>query len=148
MNNQAIQEHLQADSITEIRELTHVLLVRYIKNKKKCCSFVSKKINAKPSCLFQWALHAKTRRQQQSSKWVAKIIGKNEKYTFNRNFLSPVSREWGRHGATETVFDINSIGYYHDSEGNYFQVYLNVETKEYDARYCSYQEVKSCFYGI
>jgi hypothetical protein len=91
-----------------------------------------------------WTLEAQYRRNE-GKKWVARIVGKDEKYTFKRDFLKASSIEWGKYGMAKAVFEIDATGFYQDSDGDYFKVFIN-EQGQFDAKTCSYMEVKEAFY--
>lgn len=140
-----IAQHLSIseNQIKSVEEWAHVLFVRFNAGRPR---FVSKSAVATSVATIEplaWTLEAQTRRQE-GKKWVARITGTSEKYTFARQFIKPTSSEWGKYGVCKAVFEIDSPGYYQDSDGDYFRVFT--AATGFDAEICSYQEVKHNFY--
>lgn len=98
---------------------------------------------AKPKPIY-WTLTASSRREQAIRKWVARLSGQHAQYVFARDFLEPHEAEWGRYGMTKAGFELAETGYYQDSEGDFFEVFL--KDGELEARLCSRQEVYHHFY--
>lgn len=92
-----------------------------------------------------WVLKAEMRRQE-GKKWVARIDGLCKEYGFKRTFLSAQSIEWGKYGMKKAVFEIQEVGYYQDSDGDYFRVFVN--GSELDAECCSKLEVQARFGAV
>lgn len=82
--------------------------------------------------------------RRQRNAWVARIVGKCDRYTFKRDFLESTHIEWGRKGMESADFAISDPGYYQDSDQEYFQVIRTDAGLEY--RMCSYDEVRHVFY--
>lgn len=93
-----------------------------------------------------WKLEATTRRQE-GKKWVARIDGLDPKYTFKRTFLQASDIEWGKFGMKIAKFQIEEIGYYQDSDGDYFRVFVNGDDS-LDAECCSKLEVLARFGAV
>lgn len=93
-----------------------------------------------------WTLRGSTRKEQARKKWVAQIAGQNSVYTFDRQFLAESHIEWGKHGTQEVEFLIDRPGYYQDSDGDYFKVF--VKDGCLIGEICSYQEVHHQFYKV
>lgn len=92
-----------------------------------------------------WTLTAEMRRQE-GKKWVARIDGLDAQYGFKRTFLSAQSIEWGKYGMKKAVFEIQEVGYYQDSDGDYFRVF--VSGNSLDAERCSRLEAQARFGAV
>jgi len=92
-----------------------------------------------------WKVEATTRRQE-GKKWVARIDGLDAQYGFKRTFLSAKEIEWGKFGMRVARFEIEEIGFYQDSDGDYFKVFVN--GNELDAEICSRLEVSARFGAV
>lgn len=90
-----------------------------------------------------WVVRNTTRRQEPRKLWVAHLVGKDEKFTFKRNFLEISHLEWGRYGMSKAEFEITTPGYYQDVDGDYFRV-----SPDGESEIISYMEVKDHFYHI
>lgn len=132
-----------ADKINKVTDLYKVWCVVVAGRRPRFISKVQvlgEEIKALSS--VTWKLKAETRRQE-GKKWVARIDGTCEKYGFKRTFLAAKSIEWGKHGMKVAKFEIQEPGYYHDSDGDYFRVF--VSGTELDAECCSKLEVQARF---
>ena len=137
-------ETLTGKAIVSFEEWEYVYFVKFASGRP---TFVSKKkvvmeLNLNVLSPVIWTLEAQMRRQE-GKKWVARITGTDEKYGLARQFISPTIIEWGRYGARKAVFEIDSPGYYQDSDGDYFKVFVGPDG--FDAECCSKAEVKHHF---
>ena len=131
-----------ATEIVEYREWQHVYFVRFTSGRP---TFVSKKavnLTAAPAPVI-WTLRASTRREQRAKKWVARIVGTDATYGSSRQFLEADEIDWGRHGAVKCEYILSQPGYYHDSDGDYFEIFD--DGNELGSRLCSHQEVRHHF---
>jgi hypothetical protein len=78
--------------------------------------------------------------------WVARITGPDEKHGLARQFMKAQNVEWGKKGMASADFDLDSPGYYHASDGDYFKVFVN-DKGAFDNEIVSYQEVRYHFTG-
>lgn len=92
-----------------------------------------------------WTLKASVTRKE-GRYWVAQITGQYDQFVFKRKFLVPTTLMWGQKGMKLARFQIDTPGYYQDSDGDFFHVFLNEEDNTLDARECSRDEVKHHFY--
>lgn len=85
-------------------------------------TFVSKRAIA-PLLPFTFELRAD---RNGKKPWVAQIVGKSDRYGFERAFVEPVSIEWaGRKGCKSATFALTETGYYQDSDSGYYRVFRN-----------------------
>ncbi|RUR74924.1 hypothetical protein PCC6912_51020 [Chlorogloeopsis fritschii PCC 6912] len=140
-----IAAHLNtsASQITKVTELYKVWCVVVAGRRSR---FVSKLQvlgeEIKSLSPITWTLTAQMRRQE-GKKWVARIDGLCKEYGFKRTFLSAQFIEWGKYGMKKAVFEIQEPGYYQDSDGDYFRVF--VSGNSLDAECCSKLEVQARF---
>lgn len=131
--------------IVKISELAQVWCVVVLGRRP---TFVSKrKVLSQIKVLspITWRLEAKTRRQE-GKKWVSRIDGldKSGNYEFARTFIGAKSTEWGKCGIKKAEFEISEIGFYQDSDGDYFKAFINADS-ELDCEICSKLEVQAAF---
>lgn len=147
MNNQ-IAQYLKINSvlIVEIREFAFVYLVIFRKGYGLRPRFVSKRAVNTPVTLqsVSWVLESSTRRQEAHRKWVARIDGVCDQYDgLKRTFLSSKTQEWGKCGVRTAVYEIGEVGFYQDSDGDYFKAWILGNKIVTD--FCSKLEVKAHF---
>jgi hypothetical protein len=85
----------------------------------------------------------KLRHYSSNREWCCRIVGKDEKYRFARQFLHPYQRDWSGSGRTgDTYYDITQSGVYEFKnpfddvyfiriEGNYWETLNEGEVEEY-----------------
>lgn len=130
--------NILASAIIRVEEWATVLFVVI---KGKGARFVSKSVVKFTKVL--WKLTSSTRRQE-GKKWVARITGENfdvsRNQRFGYEFIEPASVEWGKCGMRNATFELATVGYYKDSDGDFFKVFVD-SLGELDSEICSYQEV-------
>ena len=140
-------ETLTGKTIISFEEWEYVYFVKFASGRP---TFVSKRkiamesLNLNVLSPVTWTLEASMRRQE-GKKWVARITGKDEKYGLARQFISPTAIEWGKYGMKKAVFELDAPGYYQDSDGDYFKVFVGKIPDGFDAECCSKAEVQHHF---
>lgn len=124
---------ISENQIASIQEWAKVYFVKFNVGRP---TFVSKRAVLK---LLPLTLELSTPRKSYRA-WVAKINGLDSSYGFKREFLEPVERQFGKKGEVSAKFIINSVGIYHDSDGDYTIVERGEDGLS--MRVISYQEVK------